>query len=198
MAQDELCLDGEEWRDIAGFENYYQVSNRGRVRSLDRVIKDGNRNRHIKGKVLPQNHKNSLYHLVNLFKDGKQTTKATHRLVAEAFIPNPDNLPVVDHIDANKYNNDVRNLRWTTYRGNTLYAIEAGVLDVEANKRFLQENNLWEKAVKVTRHPVIRNDGVVFESVSAAAKAIGCSRSSVVRVIQGVMSNIYGYTFEYA
>ena len=113
----------EVWRDVVGYEGLYQVSNLGRVRSVDRVtFSTGtmreDANYHFKGKLLKQGNRNasiSPYKQVVLYKDRKHKTYGVHRLVAEAFIPNPNNLPQVNHKDENKGNDEKENLEWCTY-----------------------------------------------------------------------------------
>ena len=109
----------EIWRDIEGYKGLYQVSNMGRVRSLDRWItyKDG-REALFKGKILHLNCNTSGYLEVNLCKQSKGKMIGVHRLVAQSFIDNVDNLPEVDHIDGDKTNNNVTNLRWVTHLDN--------------------------------------------------------------------------------
>ena len=119
----------EVWRDVVGYEGLYQVSNLGRVRSIDRVtFSTGtmreDANYHFKGKLLKQGNKNasiSPYKQVVLYKDRKHKTYGVHRLVAEAFIPNPNNLPQVNHKDENPSNNNVNNLEWCTAKYNVNY-----------------------------------------------------------------------------
>lgn len=113
----------EIWKPIKGYEELYQVSNKGRVKSLDRYIGhrfEGKLRKH-KGRVL----KPSLwsgYRIVNLVKDKKRKTFQIHRLVAQAFLKNPDKLPVVHHKDSNTLNNTVENLQWCTTRENVFFA----------------------------------------------------------------------------
>ena len=100
----------EEWRDIKGYEGLYQVSNLGRVKSL------GN-NKTRKEKILKPETING-YLRVCLFKERKGKHILVHRLVADAFIPNMDNKPYIDHIDGNPNNNIINNLRWCTHNEN--------------------------------------------------------------------------------
>lgn len=115
-------MKNEIWKDIEGYEGLYQVSSFGRVRSLDRShrMKNGYV-RSIKGRVLAQSIKNSGYYKVQLSKDGTQKTFMVHRLVAKAFIPNPDELETVNHKDENKLNNKASNLEWMNIKDNTNY-----------------------------------------------------------------------------
>lgn len=106
----------EEWKDIKGYEGYYQVSNLGRVKSLPRLLiySDGQKH-YYKEKILkPQKHYRG-YLLVVLCKCGVRCGDVVHRLVAEAFIPNPNNYNEINHIDEDKTNNRVDNLEWCTH-----------------------------------------------------------------------------------
>lgn len=118
---DSIKLDGEEWRDVVGYENLYSISSLGRVVSHERYVP--NKRYSIIGymkcearllKILDR----PPYYAVSLSKDGKVKNCSLHRLIAEAFIPNPDNKPCVDHIDTNSYNNAISNLRWATIEEN--------------------------------------------------------------------------------
>ena len=110
-------------KPVKGFEGYYEVSNLGRVRSIDRVVVDTVRNceRLLKGKVLIQKDNGNGYKNVMFCKEHKLYNKYVHRLVAEIFLPNPDNLPQVNHKDEDKSNNRVDNLEWCTSFYNNEY-----------------------------------------------------------------------------
>lgn len=112
-------------KPVKGYEGYYEVDQFGRVFGLDRIIKvnDNGRNyeKPIAGKQLKQSMHNKGYKTVSLTKDGKTKTLFVHRIVAEAFIPNVDNLPMVNHKDEDKTNNFVENLEWCTNDYNINY-----------------------------------------------------------------------------
>lgn len=109
-----MLLPKQYWRDIPNYEGKYQVSNTGRVRSL-------NYGRTGKIKVLKQGTKDNGYKVVVIYKNGKRKKYLVHRLVAQAFIPNPNNYPIINHKDENKTNNAVWNLEWCTYEYNVNY-----------------------------------------------------------------------------
>ena len=106
----------EEWRDIKGYEGIYQVSNEGRVKSKQRLARN---NHTIKEKIRKPKIDKDGYCCVKLWIDGISKEYFIHRLVAQAFIPNPYNKPCIDHINTNKTDNRVENLRWCTHKENT-------------------------------------------------------------------------------
>lgn len=120
----------EIWKDIKGYEGLYQVSNYGRVKSLERIINQWNRfkvcKRHCPERLLKQITEKDGYYIVNLYKNGQRDWRRVHRLVAEAFIKNPNNLPYVNHKDLNKQNNCIDNLEWCTDLENKQHAKENG------------------------------------------------------------------------
>lgn len=116
----------EVWKDIEGYENLYQVSNLGRVKSIPRKING----RIYGGKILHLS--KTPYCRVDLCKEGNVKSCLVHRLVAIAFIPNPNKYPCVNHKDENKENNCVENLEWCTYAYNNLYS---GVAQKAADAR---------------------------------------------------------------
>lgn len=117
-----------EWFDIPGFEGRYKISKDGQVLSLEHSIWNGRCYRKIPEKVLKWRYDGSDYAYVRLFYDtNKYVQKHIHRLVAEIFIPNPENKPTVNHIDGNKRNNYVDNLEWATYQENIKHAYKIGL-----------------------------------------------------------------------
>lgn len=112
----------EIWKCIKDYEGLYMVSNCGRVKSFDRWVKGRNGSvRLIKGRILKPVTNTFGYLQVGLFKNGKVKAFTVHRLVAEAFLPNPHNYPCVNHKDENKQNNNVSNLEWCTAQYNNTY-----------------------------------------------------------------------------
>lgn len=111
-------MENVEWKDIPNYENLYQISNNGVVRRLQSYDSRG----HLRN---PRTRKTRItkkgYPQVGLYKNGIETKFLIHKLVAETFIPNPDNLPCINHKDENPLNNCVSNLEWCTYKYNANY-----------------------------------------------------------------------------
>ncbi|WP_337098662.1 NUMOD4 domain-containing protein [Paenibacillus sp. YIM B09110] len=123
----------EIWREVVGYQGYYEVSNLGDVRSLDRIVYKEQNGKvvgtPVKGRMLKTGICNRGYSRLRLSKDGKSTTYRVHRLVAAAFIDNPDNKSEVNHIDGNKLNNAIWNLEYCTKMENVQHAWEIGLVN---------------------------------------------------------------------
>lgn len=125
----------EIWKDIEDYEGLYQISNLGRVKSLERKIKRRNdRIQTVKERILKLNLDKEGYHTVKLHKEGKGKNFKVHRLVALAFISNPDNKLEVNHIDGIKTDNKVTNLEWNTRNENMQHAVDNGLHDQKGSK----------------------------------------------------------------
>jgi hypothetical protein len=184
----------EIWKDIKGFEGRYQVSNLGRVRSLDMVLEGKNWKSSYpfeyqrSGKVLkPLKKRNGYYHIC-LRNNGKPKFFVIHRLVALAFIPNPNKLPCVNHKDEDKANNVVSNLEWCTQKYNSNYGTR--------NER------LREYSINNVMRPVVQYDmeGKVidtFESLSDAANKTGIPSVDISGVCNGRRKTTHGYVFKF-
>jgi hypothetical protein len=119
----------EIWKDIKDYEGLYMISNLGRIKSLSRQRNESQPNYITKEKILKPQKMGNGYLRVSLYKKKKCCNKAIHTLVAKAFIPNPLNLPEVNHKDGNKHNNNVTNLEWCTDSYNKLHAFKTGLMN---------------------------------------------------------------------
>lgn len=183
MVGDRYNVMYDIWKPVVGFEGLYEVSNKGQVRSVDReILQKNGRTRKKVGVVLKQFITNKGYPYVMVNKDYKQHLKTVHRLVAEAFIPNPNNYPVVNHKDEDKTNNCVENLEWCTQSHNMTW------------------NDVHKKvAAKLKgkpshrRMPVIDvNTGIVYCSRSEAAEKLGIRWNNIIDMCNGVKDSING------
>lgn len=170
----------EIWKDIRGYEGLYQVSNLGRVRSLDRRDK---RNRYWPERVLKSIVGKFGYASVHLLKDGVTKTAKVHRLVALMFIENPNNYKEVNHKDENKLNNSVDNLEWCTRSYNVTY----GSLDENFRKRRVAgerngRHRLTFEQVKEIRELYSRNSR--DKNISKLAEKYGVSPSQIGNIVR--------------
>jgi len=118
----------EKWADVAGFEGVYQISDLGNIRSLPRIIDYGTHKQTHKGRILKPQPNSKGYLRIVLTWDGKREVKFIHRLVAEAFVPNPENKPQVNHKDGNKLNNHAANLEWVNNSENQKHGRRSGLI----------------------------------------------------------------------
>lgn len=185
-------MEKEQFQWIKGFEGIYKVSSFGRVISVERKDRF---NRQVGGELKQAQVKG--YCFVTLFKDGKGIQRYVHRLVAEAFLPNPENKPCVDHIDTDKSNNHASNLRWATYKenmNNTLTREWMTDNPIDKNKKRGINNPF---SVRVAMYDMNMKFICTFDSLSAAARGIGVNDSSVRKVCIGERQHTHGWVFRY-
>lgn len=182
----------EVWKDVDGYEGYYQVSNLGRVRSLERIVKRGSNSLRIAGKIKVQRINSNGYMRVFLNKEGVSKLALVHRLVAAAFVENPNSYGYVDHIDSDRLNNCASNLAWCTQGDNIHLAYERGR---RRHVRLSQE--AIERLSAANRRQVIRDDGKVYKSVGDAADDIGVTGAMVSHVLNGRAKTAHGHSFAY-
>ncbi|WP_277030253.1 NUMOD4 domain-containing protein [Turicimonas muris] len=201
----------EEWRDVVGYEGLYQVSNLGRVKSLEKVVSNGRGWRLIKEKIRKpcRAGKHRQYLCVALHKERVGQQLYVHRLVATAFLENPEDKPCVDHIDCNPENNCVTNLRWVTFEENShnpetyRKTYKNGAL-MKARGHSEEQKKRWSIQRKgkipkncTSKKPVRNADtGEVFESAKAAGVSINRKGSVVTSAIRRKGTS-GGYRWEY-
>lgn len=186
----------EVWKDIKGYEGLYQVSNLGRVKSLDRYVAHKNNSiRFIESKIKNQTVNQSGYLVTHLCKNSKSSSFLVHRLVAQTFIHNPNNLPEVNHKDEVKTNNCVDNLEWCDHYYNSNYGTRTERLRPHLNKVRKKSNDVLSKTVhQYTLDGVLIN---TYKSTRATAK-YGFCPPSVARCCRGVHKTYKGYIWKYA
>ena len=167
----------DNWKDIKGYEGYYKVSDTGKVRRIERYVKSvngrGKYERLVKGKIVSVYENKQGYLHLHLSKNGVAKKFYISRLVALAFIPNPNCLYSVDHIDENKKNNNVDNLQWLSLG-----------------------DNVRKSRSKPVR--IINGDKVLeFDSCLLASQYIGCGRNAVSVTARKISPSIYGWEIEY-
>ena len=174
----------EEWRNVIGFDGLYEVSSEGRIRSCNRIntFVDG-RERFLKGKILKpypliKSSRKKYYLGVALYKNRKKYRKNVHRLVAEAFIPNPLNLPQINHKDEDLTNNNVNNLEWCDQKYNNSYGT-----------RLKRIGDKHKKKV------ICVDTGQMFESIKEAAEKLNINRTEIGNCCNGRVSSVKGLKF---
>lgn len=158
--------ENEIWRPIVGYEGLYEVSSTGRIRSVDRIVFQQGRNQMYRGKIMMPYKNNSGYYAIRLSKNNKKNNELVHRIVAKAFIPNPNNYPVINHKDEVRINNNISNLEWCTYKYNINYGT--------ARERLSEANGQ-----KVAQYDLNGNLIKLYKSIKEAARVTGVCTSSI-------------------
>lgn len=168
----------EEWKDVKGYEGFYEVSNLGNIKSLDRVIQRKTSNMKIKGRQMSQYLGNAGYPMINLCINGKCKRHLVHRIVATAFLPNPLNKGYVNHIDGNKQNSNLENLEWSTPTENSIHAHEYGLANVSRGEK-QHSAKLNEEKVKYIRESskTVKELSLVFNVSEQAIRDVKNKRS---------------------
>lgn len=175
----------ETWKAIEGYEGLYEVSNLGRVKSLSRL--------RVKEHLLSQFKNHEGYKRVNLWKNNSSKKYSVHRLVAEAFIPNPESKPQVNHIDENKQNNSVENLEWVTAIENHNH----GTLNARISKSL---TNNPRKSKSVSAFDDEGNLICTYPSIYEASRQMGVCASSITSCIKGRnrMKHCCGFAWKFS
>lgn len=168
-------IDGEEWKTINIDKFTVNVSNMGRIRN--------------KYGCTYGSGQDNYYKRIKINFKGKSTTIAVHRLVAKAFVPNPDNKEFVNHKDGNKINNKADNLEWVTISENVKHAIDTGLRDFNSMTDAL--------GVKIIQKDLKGNFIAEHKSIAEAAKATGLSKGNICMVCKGKRNKTGGFVFSY-
>ena len=176
-----ITLEGEEWRDVVGYEGLYMISSYGRCVSLKRYITTKEGIKKITEPTLrAYNMVSGNYLVYNLWKENECRHISIHRLVATAFLPNPNNYPEVDHIDTNRTNNVVSNLRWCTTSINRLNPITRK--KNSASKKGQYDLNPMAKKPVVRINPHDISDVKFYKSASETKRLDGYNPGHVCEV----------------
>lgn len=186
----------EIWRDIKGYEGIYQVSSEGRIKSLRRVDKSN----HIVNEKIKDTIVNKYgYEMVTLWLNGSCKTLRVHRLVAEAFIPNPENKPCIDHINTIKTDNRVVNLKWASSKENCNNPISkqhlSNALKGNTNSKY---GKMHHNSKKVYQYDKEGNFIREWDTVSDVARQLGVSQGNISSCCMGLRCTAYGFIWKYA
>lgn len=181
---------GEIWKEITEYEGLYAVSCNGSVRSLR------------SGRNLTQRDDGHGYSNVTLTVNYNQKNKKVHRLVAEEFIPNPENKKTINHIDGNKNNNNITNLEWATYSENHKHAYRTGLKNVSEKQREAARNTgrNTKNLISKIRNVEMIKDGIEvmrFESGAEAGRYFGVTSGAIFRACKNKGSKCKGYEWRY-
>ena len=177
----------EEWKDILGYEGLYQISNLGRVKSLERKVnaKEGGE-RTVREKIKGTRLNIFGYPIITLYKCNKMKTYSVHRLVAETFIPNPQGLPQVNHKDEDKTNNTVENLEWCTAEYNVNYG-------TAIKRRIKSQLNRTD----LSRPIMCIETGIVYPSTKEVQRQFGYNPSNLSACCNNKLPHAYGCHWKY-
>jgi|LakMenE18May11ns_1017448.scaffolds.fasta_scaffold9683875_2 hypothetical protein len=182
----------EIWKSVIGYEGFYEVSNQGRVRSVDRFVMqviNGVQTKCLyKGRILKFTNDNSGYPMVTLSALGKIKTFRIHRLVADVFIENPESKKTVNHINAIKTDNRIENLEWATQLENNVHANYNGLINRKKRKGLPQK-------YPVSQYDIYGNFIQNWESASFAAKTLGFDQTSISKCVLGKYKTSYGFVW---
>lgn len=186
-------LPNEIWKDIVGYENIYMISNFGRVWAYQRVIELPKQPWTTGGTFLAERNHNG-YRICYLYNNCKREKKRIHRLVAEAFIPNKNSLPVVNHIDGNKSNNKVDNLEWATRSENMQHAFDTGLIKRKTTLQIKTPDKYgWVSGNK--RLILDTQTGIFYEGYKEAMVAKSVTKATLYNCLANISKNTIGLIY---
>lgn len=195
-------MPGEIWKDIPGWEGFYQASTMGRIKSTSHLSCSG---KLLKNRILRQNVYGRGYLNARLYRNGKSHSFPVARLVAFTFIPNPENKPTVDHINNIKFDNRVENLRWATYHENM-----SNPISVQRRKEMMRGVNFWERCKREPMRGTDNPKATPIVGINPETKEVryysymyecakdGFTPSNVSKVCRKIIKHSGGWAFFYA
>ena len=189
-----IALEGEEWRDVVGYEGHYSISSFGRLVCHERHIIAKNGHKHYLKRCLMKINQSGVYQCATLSLNGKRRSFYIHRLVAMTFIPNPENKPCVDHIDCNVDNNNVTNLKWVTQMEN----VHNPLTRMHAKQSFVPLfNELNGKSTPIIRISLYDNENLKIYPSQCEAKREGYNQGNISACCRGKLKQYRGYKWMY-
>jgi len=180
----------EIWKDVIGFEGLYQVSNTGNVKSMPKHIKNGVSSFVSEVNILKNSLTGGGYYRVNLRSNSTTKSMLVHRLIAMAFIPNPQGKLYINHKNGIKTDNSIDNLEWCTHRENMVHAFETGLIKVDRDVRL---KNIGKAIDSNNKKLLNTQTGIYHFGIHKVAKEINIQVSSFQRMLQGKKTNITPY-----
>lgn len=180
----------EIWKWVVGYEGLYEVSNKGRIRSLYRLLRNGKLTKRKKPYLVHQTARGKTKHLsVWLYKDGDGKHWLVHRVVAMAFIPNPNKLPFINHRDEIPFHNNVENIEWCTAAYNNSY----GTVKERMRDALLNRKDLSMNVVRIS------TDGskIIYPSMQEAARENKLPQPNIWKCCNGERHTCGGYYWAY-
>lgn len=191
----------EVWKDIVGYEGLYMISNHGRVKSLPRLVNSRLRNNKqvLRREVILNTNETKWYKQVALFRgDGSRATFSIHRLVAKAFIPNPNDHKIINHIDSDPSNNHYSNLEWCTQSHNIKHAYNTGRKTKSpgfGDAKYGLDNPASRQVAQYLLDGTFVKQ---WDCVTYIQKELGFNRPNICKCCRGKINTAYGYKWEYA
>ena len=182
----------EIWKPIKGYEGLYEVSNIGRVKSLPKTVEQYYGYKITNERILKQSPDRKGYMMAWLYKNKKRNTVKVHRLVANAFIPNPDNKPQIDHINTVKDDNRVCNLRWCTEKENSNNPIS---YKRNSESKFGCKNH---HAKSVEQYAINGDYIKTWSCINDVKRELGFHHSHISQCCSGKRNVAYGFIWKYA
>ena len=187
----------EIWKDIPEYEGLYQVSNFGRVKSLERIVLFKDNRVYVYKEQMLKQWISRGYPTINLHKNNIRKTFRVHCLVASAFLENPDNLPCINHKDENKQNNYVDNLEWCTHEYNMNYGTRNERISNKHKGKKRSKEFIKKKQIKILQYTLDDNFIREWESIKQASEELNINSGYICNCLKGRRKQCSGFIWKY-